>query len=248
MLRHLKEQPSFRCQGRNFSDLTGEAPSDEQLQQDVQGAEVEREPRVNARPDTWKFVQDVRIHNLPRLSVFAPSNLEDLPSMTMQGLTGLRKTKVRSVQSKSDEGIEIQDDFKTSDDPTRSLQNRWIGETWLEIKNEAKAAAPKQKTMRATCPSMKRKADSEIHKEDFNEESDDDGEAPQPASSSGSVLLPHVPVISPLTTALRDAGPDAVDGIRTGHPRQQNSCSLDACVLPGGHAGPHEDREGKQLD
>ena len=95
---------------------------------------------------------------------------------------------------------------------------------------------------------MKRKADSEIQKEDLNEESDDDGEAPQPSSSSGSVLLPHVPVISPLTTALRDAGPDAVDGIRTGHQTQQASCSFDACVLPGRHAGPHEDREGKQFN
>ena len=240
--------------GRNFSDLTGEAPSEEQLQQDVQGAEVEREPKVNARPDTWKFVQDggrrwlVRLHHLPRLSLFAPSRVATVP-IDEQDLTGLRKTKVRSVQSGSDEIIEIQDDFKTSEDPIRSLQDRWVGETWLEIKNEAKAAAPKQKTLRPTRTSTKRKAESEIPKEDLNEELDeDDDDAPRPASSSGSVLLPHVPVISPLTTALREAGPDAVDGIRTGHQTQQNSCSLDACVLPGGHAGPHEDQEGKQFN
>ena len=240
--------------GRNFSDLTGEAPSEEQLQQDVQGAEVEREPKVNARPDTWKFVQEggrrwlVRLHHLPRLSLFAPSRVATVP-IDEQDLTGLRKTRVGSMQSGSDEIIEIQDDFKTSEDPIRSLQDRWVGETWLEIKNEAKAAAPKQKTLRPTRTSTKRKAESEIPKEDLNEELDeDDDDAPRPASSSGSVLLPHVPVISPLTTALRESGPDAVDGIRTGHHTQQNSCSLDACVLPGGHAGPHEDQEGKQFN
>eukprot|EP00435_Cladocopium_sp_Y103_P069725 s59_g33.t2 len=236
--------------GRNFSDLTGEAPSEEQLQQDVQGAEIEREPRVNARPDTWKFVQDggkrwlVRVHHLPRLSLFAPSRVATAP-IDEQDLTGMRKTKVRSVQAGSEEMVEIEDDFKTAEDPTRSLQDRWVGETWLEIKNEAKAAAPKQKSLRPSRASIKRKAEEEIKKDEIEEDGEDENEE-EPASSSSAVLLPHVPVISPLTTALREAGPDAVDGIRTGHQTQQNSCSLDACVLPGGHAGPHEDREGKQ--
>ena len=43
--------------GRHFSDVTGNVPSQEQLQDDVQGAEVRVEPASNFKPDTWRFSQ-----------------------------------------------------------------------------------------------------------------------------------------------------------------------------------------------
>ena len=70
--------------GRQFSDVTGDVPSLEQQQEDVVGAEVLQEPSVNFRPDTWRMLdQDgsswlIRVHNLPRLTVFTPSQDDDM--------------------------------------------------------------------------------------------------------------------------------------------------------------------------
>ena len=51
-------------------------------------------------------------------------------------LTGIRKTKLKGLHPQA-ELVEINDDYKESDDPTRSLQDRWTGETWFEMRPSA---------------------------------------------------------------------------------------------------------------
>ena len=53
-----------------------------------------------------------------------------------------------------------------------------------------------------------------------------------------------MPEVSPLTSALREKGVNAVDGTPDAlRPR----CSQDACVLPGGHPSYHEDETGRKF-
>ena len=264
--------------GRHFSDVTGDVPSMEQMQDDVQGSEVVAEPSQQVRPDSWSFKQDggkrwlVRIHNMPRLSLFSPQRMTSLP-IPEEELSGLRKTKVKGMSSTS-EAIILEDDYKESDDPHRSLQDRWRGETWLEIKATSRQPQSEASKARKVKVDRKRKADDPLpSKEEMAETAEDQGrldldrgqepqsggheetpdddglriesESSQPADGA---LLPRVPAISPLTTALRSLGPDAVDGVpaRVNEPTGPQ-CSVDACQLPGGHSGPHEDGDGQQF-
>ena len=70
----------------------GETPSPDQLQEDIQGAEVQQEPAVDVRPDTWTFKQDngkrwlVRLHHMPRLSLFLHNELVHAPLMRTSSL------------------------------------------------------------------------------------------------------------------------------------------------------------------
>ena len=90
--------------GRHFSDVSGEVPSQSQRQHDVQGAEVRQEPQSSMRPDTGRFQQDggrrwlVRVHHLPRLSLFTPSRTTTLP-IDEGDLTGRRKTEIHDAQT-----------------------------------------------------------------------------------------------------------------------------------------------------
>eukprot|EP00435_Cladocopium_sp_Y103_P023442 s1426_g5.t1 len=263
--------------GRHFSDVSGDTPSEEQLQDDLQGAEVQQEPAVNVRPDTWTFKQDggkrwlVRIHNMPRLSLFSPQRVGACP-LDENELTGIRQTKLKGMFQGAEQVI-INDDYKTSEDPHRSLQDRWTGETWLEIKPETKAAqGPSSKTRKIKLD-KKRKAEDEIQPgpppgqrdEVQGDDAHEEQAADDRAASSTMVpddgkpaehlegdppkgaLLPHVPGISPLTTALRNLGPGAVDGVPAGTTESSTRCSVPACCAPGGHYGPHEDADGIQF-
>ena len=75
------------------------------------------------------------------------------------------------------------------------------------------------------------------------ESKDDLAETPEGDPPKGA-LLPHVPGISPLTTALRNLGPNAVDGVPATVHEPSTRCSVPACCSPGGHRGPHEDADG----
>eukprot|EP00435_Cladocopium_sp_Y103_P016659 s60_g4.t1 len=244
--------------GRHFSDVTGEVPSMEQLQDDVQGAEVLVEPPTNVRPDVWSFRQDggrrylVRVHHLPRLSLFSPLRMTSCP-IPETDLSGKRITKLKGMNP-SDKDVVIEDDYKNSDDPHKSLQDRWKGETWLEMKAEAAqpGAAPKTRKVKVD---RKRKAEDELPTKDDVQEIDDDDGSGQVQDSSGvqgdppeGAALPSVPAISPLTTALRTSGADAVDGVpASANVSSGTQCSVDACQLPGGHYGPHEDGDGQEF-
>ena len=264
--------------GRHFSDVTGDVPSMEQLQDDVQGAEVAVEPQTAVRPDTWAFKQEsgrrwlVRLHHMPRLSLFSPQRMTVIP-VSEDDLTGQRRTKIRLLNSTS-EAVVIEDNYKESDDPHRALQDRWSGETWLELKREAKETKDASKSRKVKVERKRKAESSELpSKEELEENGNEEGDLhtgdpeQQPSvpldlgvgsqepfdlghdtQQGEGAVLPRVPGISPLTTALRDRGADAVDGV----PARVNvstgtQCPVDACRLPGGHSGPHEDEDGQQF-
>ena len=68
-----------------------------------------------------------------------------------------------------------------------------------------------------------------------------------PAGEIAGQLLPEVPEINPLTTALRDRGASVVDGVPTMRRDDQNQCAVAECAHPGGHDGPHIDAEEKKF-
>ena len=249
--------------GRNFSDVTGEVPSPGQLQDNVVGADVRAVPQGDRyRPDSWKIEDKdgkrwlVRIHSLPRLALFTPSRTTSSP-LDDDSLVGTRITTIKGIDSVSAEVV-INDDFKTCDEPNRVLQNRWIGETRFEVKFTDKSA--KQMKLNPKT-GQKRKATLAALPEESASMRDDDGalqqgasEGAQPhenpggeatSSSSSAGMIPNVAGISPLTTALRDRGAQAVDGFPAGPDVDgTNLCPVPACCLQGGHAGPHEDQNG----
>ena len=237
--------------GRYYSDVTGQVPSPEALQQDLQPAEVRIQPDQQVRPDSWKITNAdgarwlVRIHSMPRISLFIPGKTQTTP-VDEEMLTGVRKTKVNSLLPPS-EIVEIHDDYKEGDEPTRSLQDRWTGETWFEMKSSAQD--PVMKKARKTPRSgVKRKPEEEA--EDLRSASHY-AEAQKKNHQINQRVMQlrsqNVPNISPLTTALRDRGADAVDGVPAVKGSSSSSvmrCSTSSCVLQGGHVGPHEDVDG----
>ena len=172
-------------------------------------------------------------------------------------LTGIRKTKLKGLHPQA-ELVEINDDYKESDDPTRSLQDRWTGETWFEMRPAAQD--PVLKRPRKTPKSgTKRKPEEEA--EDLRSSASQAAGSDIPAmpaqqpqgdedANQQGVMIPDVPNISPLTTALRDKGANAVDGVpasRGGSSSSTMRCSISSCVLQGGHQGPHEDVAGERF-
>ena len=130
------------------------------------------------------------------------------------------------------------------------MQERWIGETWLEIKPESRPAKTRKSMISQTTTGQKRKSENADRDDVQDDEPKDDDVVPdegldqQPDGQDR--VLPQVPGMSPLTTALRDRGANAVDGIRR-NPAVGTSCPIESCHLPGGHAGPHEDEDGSRF-
>ena len=207
---------------------------------------------------------------MPGLSLFSPQRVA-AGLLDENKLTGIRRTKLKGMFAGAEEVV-INDDYKTSEDPHRSLQDRLAGETWLEIKPETKAAqGPTSKTRRVKVerkrkaydaslpvpPPGQRDAPTDDHGNADGasasagilpevESKDDPAETPEGDPPKGA-LLRHVPGISPLTTALRNLGPNAVDGVPAVVNEPSTRCSVPACCSPGGHHGPHEDADGVQF-
>ena len=253
--------------GRHFMNVTGEAPSDLQQQQDVTGAEVTLPaPSSGGRLDTWKVEQDgqerwlVRIHNAPRLTLFSPEKVATIP-VDVGELTGKRISLIKPIAQGSTM-TRLEDDFRESDDPIRSLQERWTGQTRLEIKPKGRPP----KTQRLSSPrGTKRSAEKDVEQESNMEDGEkisaraqssaplkqEEEPAPLQDLSTGGTILPEVSEINPLNSALHERGPDVVDGVPgIQHDSSQaigNLCAVRECVLPGGHHGAHEDSSGKKF-
>ena len=253
--------------GRHFMNVTGEAPSDLQQQQDVTGAEVTLPaPSSGGRLDTWKVEQEgqerwlVRIHNAPRLTLFSPEKVATIP-VDVGELTGKRISLIKPIAQGSTM-TRLEDDFRESDDPIRSLQERWTGQTRLEIKPKGRPP----KTQRLSSPrGTKRSAEKDVEQESNMEDGEkvsaraqssaplqqEEEPAPLQDLSTGGTILPEVSEINPLNSALHERGPDVVDGVPgIQHDSSQaigNLCAVRECVLPGGHHGAHEDSSGKKF-
>ena len=228
--------------GRHFSDVTGDVPSMEQMQSDLSAADVQQEPSAAqpVRSDTWKLHNEdgtswlIRVHNMPRLALLTPARATTCP-FDDASLTGVRQTRLRGIP-KGSETVKLEDNYKESDEPNRLMQERWIGETWLEIKPESRPAKTRKSMISQTTTGQKRKSENADRDDVQDDESKDDEVVPdegldqQPDDQDR--VLPQVPGISPLTTALRDRGANAVDGIRR-NPAVGTSCPIESCHLPG---------------
>ena len=119
--------------GKHFTNICGEAPSEEQRQQDVSETTVALEPKnPKGKFDTWKNDDEkwlIRVHQVPRLALFSPMRMGTCPVPETQ-LTGLRRTYVQPVIPKSKQVL-VEDDFKESEEPHRQLTERWTGEMWF---------------------------------------------------------------------------------------------------------------------
>ena len=210
-------------QGRYYLDMSGDVPSQGRVASDLSPTEVAVTPTGDAlRSDSWRIEQEgakrtlVRVHNLPRLQLFAPSKFTNCPVPESE-FTGNRRTLVKS--SLGGDSVEILDTW----DVTRTLQERWTGETHFELLETARPAkVPRGVPGRGT----KRKADPIADVADAREKNDE-GE-----------MIPS----TSLDEALRRGGADVVDGLPPGlqGAAGSNLCPVPECDLPGGHHGPHE--------
>eukprot|EP00438_Fugacium_kawagutii_P009905 Skav216398 [mRNA] locus=scaffold457:290346:293534:+ [translate_table: standard] len=210
-------------QGRNYLDVSGDVPSQDLMSKDLSQTEV-MVPALpqGPRTDSWTTREEngtkllVRIHNLPRLALFTPTRLSSCPA-SLDELTGKRVTIVRPLHGQGQGEVRIEDTL----DIQRSLQDRWVGETQLEMK----AARPFK--VRKSVPKTGQKRKSELREVEGD---------PIPRTA--------------LEEALQDRGVDAVDGLKpvtiTGA-SGSNECPVPGCDLPGGHDGPHRGSEGTFL-
>ena len=263
-------------QGRYYLDVSGDVPSEQQLQQDLSPAEVQLPPKPGQpRPDAWTVREEdgrktlVRVHNMPRLALFSPTKVTTCP-VSLDELTGHQTTIVRPLHGGPE--AKIKDDISIQ----RNLQDRWIGETQFEMK-----MGPRPLKVRRSTPKTGQKRPPDKEPQELRRETDGpeiDGEQVQPddpqqgldedlgqdqPTAGGDDALPHeeeqqaagaeVPGLpippSNLNEALLRHGSDAVDGlpVQLHGNSVSNQCPAPGCELPGGHAGVHEGPEGKFL-
>lgn len=188
-------------QGRNYLDVSGDVPSERQVREDITPTEVAVPASSSTRSDSWFLKEDgdqrtlVRIHRLPRLALFAPSRLTVCP-VPLEEFTGKRTTVVR--YSHGGDEVKIEDDWSVA----RSLQDRWTGETHFEL---VKRERPTKSRRSAPMQGTKRKAEKEA---EDHEEKTAEGPVEPLEESMGQEAIGGT-----LQEALRQQGPDAVDGL-----------------------------------
>ena len=249
--------------GRNYLNVTGEVPSERQRQDDIQAGEVLVDVGEQPRQDVWRtIVEDgrqwlIRVHHLPRLALFSPSRLQDLP-VPQDKLTGRRITIVRSMLGDIPEA-RIEDNFKDGQDPHRHLTERWRGETRLEVAIEPTlppSSSSKKTTVKKTISKQKN------DKVKLKDDAQDASEVPVPMTPTApGSILPQVPQLEPETPQLQQEEPSMDDdpepppipeGIQgsssevTGQqlPAGLAPCTAPGCMLSGGHEGAHRDTFG----
>jgi hypothetical protein len=254
--------------GKHYVNATGEVPSEQQRQANLQGAEVALAPGSDFRPDSWKIEVEgrerwlVRQHNMPRLTLFIPSRTQACP-IDEAKLTGKRVTKVKAMTTGAQEVV-IEDDYKSDNAPQRQLQERWRGQTRFQIEEDVKRPkiTPKEKSARKRQTMSPCTPAASSHQQPVSQQEHDvqlppvpnesgDEEALRsdgaPASEIAGQLLLEVPEINPLTTDLQERGASVVDGVPTMRRDDQNQCAVPECALPGGHDGPHMDTQERKF-
>ncbi|CAK9033189.1 unnamed protein product [Durusdinium trenchii] len=154
---------------------------------------------------------------------------KETPALDIEAqLTGKRKTHMKALIEGSSQVL-IEDDYKESEDPHRLLQERWTGETWFEISSAQASSGPQKRAPKlGASKAVKKKAKATPL----------EGEDTAANETTGSGAVIPMPDES-LQEALRERGPDAVDGI-PGNPvsgpadHSGNHCKVQNCQLPGG--------------
>ena len=154
----------------------------------------------------------------------SPSRVAQCP-VNLEELQGNRKTIVRPLHG----GDEVT--LRDTVDETRTLQDRWKGETWFELV----PPSPAKKARVRREKGEKRKAEAGEPDGDGAEgRPDPDQEPPEPGGPSSSST-------TALQKALREKGPEMVDSMPVRGESGANRCP----DLHGGHPGHHQDRDGK---
>ena len=231
--------------GKHFTDVTGETPSERQLQQDTTPTTVQIEPSSSRpRQDTWRLEEKwlIRVHGIPRLSLFSPGRVGGCP-VGEERLTGKRVTYSYATPISAGPPVTITDDFNQS--PGKSMRERWTGETHFELKPEHRP-----KVRRVSVPAGVKRKNKSLPDRDAVSDVEGEGgdDVPSAVATAGGTVFPQVP--EALDEALRSRGPDAVDGLpaRSSDPSVVgNQCSFPHCRLPGGHEGPHQDENDRKF-
>ena len=214
--------------GKRFTNICGEAPSEEQRQQDVSETTVALEPKnPKGKFDTWKNDDEkwlIRVHQVPRLALFSPMRMGTCPVPETQ-LTGLRRTYVQPVIPKSKQVL-VEDDFKESEEPHRHLTERWTGEMWFE-KSTSAASSPDKAVTEDKKRGPKRKAQSLPGTPRGQ---------PSTTAPEGEVL-PPTPAGMPATPRPGFDEPQEKPQERGTRSAIGNQCAVKECMLPGGHEG-----------
>ena len=223
---------SFR--GRYYMDISGDVPSEDLQRGDLSASTPLLEPPREAGKDSWSVKWHegkrylIRHHELPRLALFSPSRVAQCP-VNLEELQGNRKTIVRPLHG----GDEVT--LHDTVDETRTLQDRWKGETWFELVS----TSPAKKARVRREKGEKRKAEAGEPDGDGAEgQPDPDEEQPEPGGPSSSST-------TTLQRALREKGPEMVDSMPVRGESGANRCPVPECDLHGGHPGHHQDRDGK---
>jgi hypothetical protein len=240
---------SFR--GRYYMDVTGDTPSERQQQQDLSPTTVLPAPSTpGATTDSWSLVERdgkrilIRRHVLPRLALFNPQKVTVCP-VSMDELRGTRVTHAKLVPT--GETVQIKDTIEDS----KTLQDRWTGETHFELKEIIVRPA---KVRRGVPSKPKRKAAEDLPRlprgqADGSAEVEQPGEAEQDQQPDGTSVSEPSP---PLSKVLQQGGLNRLDGLPERVPASagssgSNLCVVPECVLPGGHLGHHEDSRGNKF-
>ena len=105
------------------------------MMEDVSPAQVQAVPprgelAGRSDKDAWELREGmlVRKHRAMRLTLFTPARMKDTPVLE-EHLSGQRRT----VMQQPGGAHVINDDYKLAEKPTRSMMERWRGETQFEI-------------------------------------------------------------------------------------------------------------------
>lgn len=260
--------------GRHFWDISSEVPSEAKQASNLQPTEVLVQPDRRLQPDSWRLDDQgdlrvlVRVHSLPRLSLFSPDRVASSP-IPREELTGKRTTFLHPEQG--GDMVTIRDECEP-----RTMPYRWTGETHFELR-PVKARKKQSTTKTTSTPTIPTQPSDQLpsglqqpaslppttdstmdsKKRQLEEEELDPSQPSdtrlQRVEQRGETMedgaLP--PESEELRRALVEKGPQVLDGVPSLQPPLQgasgsNMC-VPGCVLSGGHAGSHETAEGAQF-
>lgn len=228
--------------GRHYLDVSGDVPSEQRMQENLEPTEVLVPSQSEPRADGWVMREDengrmlVRLHRLPRLNLFSPTATTACP-VKLEEFTGRRVTIVRPLDGGSE--VRIEDEI----DVQRALSGRWIGETQFELRPQPPPIKVRRSIPSGSGRGAKRKSEDQPASEPDPPALEPRGEK-RPLQQEEGIQGDPIPASS-LNDIIAQGGLGRLDGVSTEPDRVQgaagsNGCAVRDCQLPGGHYGPHE--------
>ena len=208
--------------GRNFWDVSQEVPSVAKQELNLQPTEVLARPDTKLQPDSWRLDDGgvnrllVRVHTLPRLTLFSPDKANTCP-VPREEFTGKRTTFIQPVQG--GDHVVIHDDGEA-----KTLPYRWTGETHFELRpSKVRRRQPDQ-------------GQPQVQQDDQPSHQLQPSSLPSQPSSSPQTLQPQLQQDSQMETDGRRKRPleESMDGQdrRPGEVKAPRSQDVDGTALP----------------